>query len=81
MMGGEVSQAAQRSAVRVAAARKAAATRKRLAALRAFRETGAPVGERPEQGSARGDFSPTELIERIRARQADATRADHRQDE
>jgi len=49
---------------RVAASKKAASSSRRI---RAFMETGAPVQDMPERGTARGDFSPRELIDRIRA--------------
>lgn len=61
---------AQTRANRVAGAKKAAATRKALAAVRAFMATGAPLQAAPERGTARGDFSPSEIIERIRAASA-----------
>jgi hypothetical protein len=54
-------------AKRRAASLKAAATRKRQAEVRAFMATGAPIGPRPSRGTARGDYSPAELIASIRA--------------
>lgn len=56
---------------RVAASRKAAASRKRLTEARAaavdrFMADGTPVQSMPPRGTARGDFSPSELLARIR---------------
>lgn len=66
-MSGGPSEQTRRN--RIAGARKAAVTRK---TMRAFLERGEPIGPAPERGTARGDYSPAELIERIRAREGGA---------
>ena len=53
---------------RVTAGRKAAAAKK--AKLARFLATGEPVQAAPERGTERGDYSPGEIIDRIRAGQA-----------
>lgn len=50
---------------RSAASRKAAATRKRLLT---FKDVGGP--DAAHRGTERGDYTPSELIERIRQRDA-----------
>lgn len=61
-MSGPVS--AQVRANRRTAGRKAAAAKK--ARMARFMASGEPIAASPERGTERGDYSPRELIERIR---------------
>lgn len=55
---------------RVAGGKKAAASRKAALAVRRFMADGTPIAAAPARGTARGDFSPGEIIARIRAAEA-----------